>query len=206
MTPREPEAGAARLTLLLGAVLVVGVVAAAVAFEGAARRTPGCDDVRPTAGFPGSSGEESCRLPDVVLERLGTGGRLALRDLRGPAVVNFWATWCEPCVDEMPLLARAARDLEGQVAFLGVNVQDRDGPALALAERTGVTYPLASDPRGELYEAVRGAGMPTTLFVAADGTVVYRRTGEVDAERLAELLRTHLGVAWEGPAEAAESA
>ncbi|HWH33247.1 MAG TPA: TlpA disulfide reductase family protein, partial [Egibacteraceae bacterium] len=106
------------------------------------------------------------------------------------------------CIREMPLLARAAADLDGEVAFLGVDVQDQDAKAMRLAREAGVAYPLVRDPAGRLFTSLHGAGMPTTLFVDADGTVVYRRTGEVDAERFRELLREHLGVLWTPPAPA----
>lgn len=195
------ERGTAWPTLLLGALLAVAVIVVAVAFEGAGRRTPGCDAASPTPGLPGASGEEFCALPDLALERLDGNGSMDLREeLRGgPAVVNFWASWCEPCVREMPLLARAAADLDGRVTFVGVDVQDQTDKARELAGRARVRYPLVSDLRGELYALVRGAGMPTTLFVDAQGTVVYRRTGEVDAGQLARLLREHLGVDWKPP-------
>lgn len=194
--PRRRGAGPAP-TLILGLLVAVAAVLAAVAFQGAGRRAPSCEDAAPTPAFPGTSGPESCALPDPSLARLGEPGALRFSELRGtPLVVNFWASWCGPCAAEMPLFAQAARDLEGRVAFVGVDVQDRPEPALALARRTGVGYPLVEDPRGELYEALRGAGMPTTLFVDARGMVVYRRTGEVDGERLSALLAEHLGVAW----------
>jgi cytochrome c biogenesis protein CcmG/thiol:disulfide interchange protein DsbE len=187
-------------TLILGVLVAVAAVLAAVAFQGEGRRTPSCEDAAATPSFPGTSGPEACALPDPPLERLDTEGTLRFSDLRGrPLVVNFWASWCAPCAAEMPLFAQAARDLDGRVGFVGVDVQDRPEPALELARRSGVAYPLVEDPRGELYEALRGAGMPTTLFVDADGTVVYRRTGEVDAGRLAALLAEHLGVAWNPP-------
>lgn len=187
-------------TLILGVLVAVAAVLAAVAFQGAGRRTPSCEDASPTPGFPGTSGPEACALPDPALQRLDRDGQLRFSELRGtPLIVNFWASWCAPCAAEMPLFAQAARELDGQVAFVGVDVQDRPEPALELARRTGVAYPLVEDPRGELYEALRGAGMPTTLFVDARGTVVYRRTGEVDGPRLAELLQEHLGIAWNPP-------
>jgi len=195
--PRRRGAGPAP-TLILGVLMAVAAVLAAVAFQGAGRRTPSCEDAAPTPAFPGTSGPEACALPDPALPRLGDAGTLRFSEFRGtPVIVNFWASWCAPCAAEMPVFAQAARDLEGRVAFVGVDVQDRPEPALALARRTGVGYPLVEDPRGALYEALRGAGMPTTLFVDARGTVVYRRTGEVDAARLADLLREHLGVVWE---------
>lgn len=186
------------LAVVVGVLVAAAAVWAGVAFQGAGRRAPSCEDAAPTPAFPGTSGPESCALPDPALTRLGAAGTLRFSEFRGaPLVVNFWASWCGPCAAEMGVFAQAARDLEGRVAFVGVDVQDRSEPALALARRTGVGYPLVEDPRGALYEALRGAGMPTTLFVDARGTVVYRRTGEVDAARLSALLRKHLGVVWE---------
>lgn len=199
----EPRRGGVGLTLLLGAGLAAVAVVVAVAFQGEGRRMPSCQEAGPAPGLPGTSGEESCALPDVALERLDGNGVSRLRELRGrPVVVNFWASWCKPCVKEMPLLARAAADLADDVGFVGVNVQDQRLKARELAADTGVRYLLTEDPRGEFYEAIGGVGMPTTLFVDAEGVVVYRHTGEVDAARLAQLLRKHLGVDWDGPENA----
>ena len=191
------ERGAAWPTLLIGVVMAAAAIAVGVAFQGEGRRMPSCVEASPTPGLPGTSGEESCALPDVALERLDGNGPLRLAELRGtPTVINFWASWCEPCIEEMPVLARAARELGPRVGFLGVDVQDQVAKARELAHSTGVRYPLAQDPRGEFYASIGGVGMPTTLFVDAEGTVVYRHTGEVSASRLAQLLREHLGLEW----------
>lgn len=191
------ERGAAWVTVLLGLGLAAAAIAVGVAFQGEGRRMPSCAEETPAPGLPGASGEESCALPDVALERLDGNGTLTVSELRGsPAVVNFWASWCEPCVDELPVLARAAADLGPRIAFLGVDVQDQIAKARELAADSGVRYPLVQDPRGEFYAAIGGVGMPTTLFVDGEGTVVYRHTGELSAARLAELLREHLGVDW----------
>lgn len=199
----EPSRKGPALTLAVGVVLAAGAIALGVAFQGEGRRMPSCSEPGPTPGLPGTSGEESCALPDVALGRLDGNGVTRLRELRGrPMVVNFWASWCKPCVKEMPLLARAAADLADEAGFVGVNVQDQRPKARELAADTGVRYLLAEDPRGEFYEAIGGVGMPTTLFVDAEGIVVYRHTGEVDAARLARLLREHLGVHWNGPENA----
>lgn len=203
-TPGGPGDGQSRrrmttlLTVVLGLALAAGVIAVAVTFQGSARRTPACGATEAEPGFPGRSGNESCRLPALELARLDSDGTLDLAEMRGtPMVVNFWATWCEPCVREMPMLGGAARDLTDKVTFVGVNVQDRAAQARDLAARTGVDYPLLSDPQGALYQAIQGSGMPTTLFINADGVVVYRRTGEVDRASFAKLLQEHLGVIWE---------
>lgn len=191
------ERGATWVTVLLGLGLVAAAIAVGVAFQGEGRRMPSCAQESPEPGLPGTSGEESCALPDVALERLDGNGTLRPSELRGtPAVVNFWASWCEPCVDELPVLARAAADLDPQVAFLGVDVQDQVAKARELAADSGVRYRLVQDPRGEFYADIGGVGMPTTLFVDDEGTVVYRHTGELSAARLAELLREHLAVEW----------
>lgn len=197
MRPVSQSRGGSWRTLAVGVVVAAGAVAAGVAFQGEGRRMPSCAEASPTPGLPGTSGEESCALPDVALERLDGNGRIRLAELRGaPAVVNFWASWCVPCVKELPVLARAAADLGPRVGFLGVDVQDQVAKGRELAADSGVRFPLAQDPRGEFYAAVGGVGMPTTLFVDAEGTVVYRHTGEVSAARLAELLREHLGLEW----------
>jgi cytochrome c biogenesis protein CcmG, thiol:disulfide interchange protein DsbE len=108
--------------------------------------------------------------------------------------VNFWASWCAPCVKEMPDFQRFSEELGDRVPLLGVNVQDAPSNAQAFVDELGITYDLATDPRGELYTDVRGFGMPTTLFVDAEGTIVYRHTGPLDTAQLRALVGEHLGV------------
>ena len=119
---------------------------------------------------------------DVILEQL----------IGQPLLVNFWATWCAPCVREMPALQRVAREYDGRVTFLGVNVMDAPTNAEKFAADLGIDYTLAADPQGTYWKATRSFGMPTTLLVARDGAVVYRHTGELNAAQLRELIETHL--------------
>lgn len=93
-----------------------------------------------------------------------------------PMLVNLFASNCVPCVEEMPLLTDAAADNPG-VTFVGVATQDDTAKAEALVERTGITYPWALDPTGEFFYEAKGAGMPTTLLVAAGGKVIDTKTG-----------------------------
>ncbi len=190
-----------------GPTLVIGLLATAVVIAAAAAVAllgDGADDgvdpaiaeleERPTLGEAAGS-ELDEPLPDVDLEPFADGPEVALGDYAGaPLVLNFWATWCPPCVEEMPDLEEVAGDLEGEVAFLGVNIQDDPDRAAELAADLGVTYDLATDRRGDLFEAIGGFGMPTTLFVDAAGDVVYRHTGPVDAAGLRGLVAEHLGV------------
>jgi thiol-disulfide isomerase/thioredoxin len=115
------------------------------------------------------------------------------RYLGRPLVVNFWASWCAPCVAEMPDFEAVHQRLGDQVAFLGLNLRDPVDEALALAERTGVTYDLGRDPDGSLLSFYGGLGMPTTVFLDAEGTVVEVHSGALDAAQLEARIAPLLG-------------
>jgi cytochrome c biogenesis protein CcmG/thiol:disulfide interchange protein DsbE len=111
-----------------------------------------------------------------------------------PTLVNFWATWCGFCTEEMPDLQAASQQLDGQVRFVGIDRQDPRDEALAFLQETGVTYDQVASPAGEYYTEVGARGMPTTLFVDADGVVAYRHTGPLTEQDVLELVEEHLGV------------
>jgi peroxiredoxin len=132
--------------------------------------------------------------PRVELPGL-RGGRVRLADLRGrPVVLNFWASWCPPCLAEMPEFQRVHQRLGDRVAFLGVNQRDQLQAAEQLARSSGVTYPLAVDPAGRAFDAFGGLGMPTTVLIGADGTVADIFAGQLDETLLRERIRRALGV------------
>lgn len=133
-------------------------------------------------------------LPDVTLPCLGTGPAVRLAGLRGkPTVVNLWASWCEPCRDELPLLARLAES--PSVRVLGINTENEPGQALSLLTDTGVHYASLRDDDGLVKTAMRASGLPLTLFVDADGVVTHvERAPIVSADQLRSLVSLHLGV------------
>jgi cytochrome c biogenesis protein CcmG/thiol:disulfide interchange protein DsbE len=134
-------------------------------------------------------------LPDRVLDGFAGGPPVDLDSYRGrPLVLNFWATWCAPCVEEMPAFDRVARELGDQVAFLGVDVADPPRLAEPFVEELGIGYDLAVDVRREFAGEVGVATMPTTVFVDTAGTIVYRSYGPLDAPALRGALAEHLGV------------
>lgn len=140
--------------------------------------------------------DEAFALPAATLEGFAGGPPVELAQFRGkPLVVNFWATWCAPCVKEMPAFQEVAADLRDDVTFLGVDVEDSPPNAEPFVDRLGIDYPLAIDPRREFARSVNIFGMPTTLFVDAEGIVQYRYTGPLEEAQLRELLAEHLGVA-----------
>jgi thiol-disulfide isomerase/thioredoxin len=132
--------------------------------------------------------------PDFAYEQLGTGTEVdfdAFRDGR-PALVNFFAEWCVPCVREMPALQDAFEAYGDEVAFLGLSYNESAEDALALIEQTGVTYETGRDPAGDILTAFSAVGMPTTVFIAADGTVTTAHTGEITPDQLTEELEALL--------------
>ena len=86
-----------------------------------------------------------------------------------PTVVNLWASWCAPCVREMPLLQGTADRAGDAVRFVGVDIEDEEASAASLLEATGVRYDQYADPEGDVRSAVRAVGLPVTLVFDARG-------------------------------------
>lgn len=108
-----------------------------------------------------------------------------LGTLRGtPVVVNLWASWCGPCRAETPILARAARTYGRRIQFLGVDVLDSAGAAVAFAREFHIPYPSVSDPSAEIRNAQGLLGLPGTIFYDANGGIVDTVSGPLDPGRL----------------------
>ncbi len=119
--------------------------------------------------------------------------RALLDDLRGtPVVVNLWASWCEPCEREMPILAQAAR-AHPDVQFLGVDTLDaREGAEEFIAE-FGVPFPSLFDPDGAIRTDLDSFGLPVTVFFDARGNQVGKVDGEISQAALDEHLAAIAG-------------
>lgn len=102
-----------------------------------------------------------------------------------PTVVNVWASWCLPCRAEAPLLREAAAHYEGEVAFVGIDVQDRPDQAAAFIEEFGLTlFDHVADPDRAIPAALGGTGVPITYFVAPGGEIVSTHIGIIDERTL----------------------
>ncbi len=125
--------------------------------------------------------------PAIVGETL-EGEALALEDVEGAVVVNFWASWCGPCVKEAPELANVSRAYaDSGVTVLGVNVQDSAVNARRFEADLGIPFPSWFDPASEIAAAFGGigpAGLPTTLVLDADHRVAARLFGSVTFTQL----------------------
>ena len=112
--------------------------------------------------------------PAFDLERLDTEGRLSLESLRGkPAVINFWASWCAPCKDEIPVLEETWREhRDAGLVVLGIDSQDFKGDARKFARETGISYPIVHDGPGNTMRAYDLTGLPETYFLDRNGRLV----------------------------------
>jgi thiol-disulfide isomerase/thioredoxin len=129
--------------------------------------------------------------PEVQMESF-SGEAVTLSEFEGtPVVLNFWATWCPFCVAEMPDFEKVNQAADGQVQFIGVNLQDDAGAADDLVGDTGVTYLLTRDPQGVVYGAFGGVAMPTTVFIGADGIVDEIVTGALTEGQLSNKIVQH---------------
>jgi cytochrome c biogenesis protein CcmG/thiol:disulfide interchange protein DsbE len=106
-------------------------------------------------------------VPDFTLARLDGKGTISSADLRGrPLVINFWASWCEPCKEEVPRFQAAWETYEDEgVTVLGVDLRDTPANAREFVREEGITYPVVVDPDETLAKALNVAGLPETFFV-----------------------------------------
>jgi peroxiredoxin len=125
-----------------------------------------------------SSGMEGQPAPDFALKS-STGENLRLSEYRGDVVmINFWATWCGPCRQEMPLLDELyARYQRVGFNLLGVNIDDDSRRAMQMIDELGVSFPILFDARKEVSELYAVEAMPVTVLVDREGTVRYVHHG-----------------------------
>lgn len=128
--------------------------------------------------------------PDFELTRFDNGQSLNLSELKGKGIVlNFWASWCVPCQNEMPALEKAwQRYQDVGIVFVGVNLWDEKDNALAFLKEHAVTYPNGIDSQDQISSDYNIQGIPTTWFIAPDGTVVSKVMGPLDLEMLDEAI------------------
>ena len=128
--------------------------------------------------------------PDFALERLN-GEMFRLSDHRGKVVaINFWATWCPPCREEIPDLIDVQKKMKGEVLFVGVAL-DKGSPekVRAFAEEFGINYPIIIDDGRVVEKYGPILGIPTTFFVSPNGHVPVKAVGLLTRENLRPVLK-----------------
>ena len=109
-----------------------------------------------------------------------------------PTVLNFWASTCAACIAEMPEFEAVFQDIGDEVAFVGMNTSDRRFAADRLAAQTGVTYPLAEDPAGDVFRNFGLFVMPTTILLTENGEIGYVWSGILTEKELRILIDEHI--------------
>ena len=121
---------------------------------------------------------EDFAAPDLTLQALD-GETVTLSDLRGQVVlINFWASWCPPCRNEMPAIQQVYKEYRDEgFTVLAVNSQEQDARVAAFAEQLGLTFPILMDRDGSVFDDYRVTALPTTFFVDRAGVIQGVTTG-----------------------------
>jgi thiol-disulfide isomerase/thioredoxin len=120
----------------------------------------------------------------------------AIRSMRPkPVVVNYWATWCDPCKKEMPRIVAAAARYRRWVGFIGVNVEDDRDAAQRFADRYHIPFLSYATSKAEVARSQRILGLPVTQFYRADGELAFDHQGEIKTRELNEKIEEliHVG-------------
>jgi cytochrome c biogenesis protein CcmG, thiol:disulfide interchange protein DsbE len=164
---------------------------------------PGGTRQQPTRTQPTATPARPAASPDIAPDAVrislaGFAGGPEFRlpeDLGGrPLVLNVWASWCGPCRQEMPAFQQVYLQANGKVGFLGLDYLDVEAAARRFVAQTGVTYPLAADPKGRAGAKLGVASLPATLFIGADGAVRGRHLGAMTAAQLRAAIQRYLEV------------
>lgn len=147
-------------------------------------------DVEPSTPQPGGIYEVAPEIgsvaPDFMLVDARTGERVQLSKLEGkPVLINFWATWCTYCVQEMPTIQKAYEKYQPQeLVVLALDVQETRDKAANFGKKLGLSYNLLLDNEGAVASMYRVTTMPTSFFVARDGVIHSIAVGAMDTEAL----------------------
>ncbi len=185
--PGEEEVGGDRrrlIGLITGAVIAVAIIALLVVGLVARGGSTAIDDALVAGQRPPA--------PDIQLPVLVSGPGLppagqtvALSSLKGtPVVLNLWASWCDPCKEEAPILQRVWQQYRGKGALvLGLDLQDLSENALAFLKQEHITYPSLRDGTDGAKRDLEATGVPETFIIDRQGRIALHITGQVTTER-----------------------
>lgn len=155
--------------------------------------------VAPSDGVAATPAPPSRWYPTVGSEAAEAGGinvltkeRVLLSQLRGQIVyLNFWATWCPPCKEEMPALDALSKELQGKVKFLAFDIDGTEDQALIAhyAAENGLSLPLIYD-EGKAGRTYLVTGVPISIVIGRDGKITGKKLGAATREQMLDLIAT----------------
>ncbi len=133
--------------------------------------------------------------PKSAIECLDGSVGVDVTAIKGPAIINVWGSWCEPCKEEIPYFAEYNADKSDEVLLLGVDVEEKSpADGRKFVREYGITWPNLYDGDGSTRKYF-GMGVPVTWFIGEDGTVVHKKIGVVkSADEIRSLAKKYLGV------------
>ena len=183
----DSQRPAVRTVVAIMLFLAVATACAETPSEQRRTAAPACPPVKvPGAVSAPLLPRTTCALPEFDPARF----RELLGQLHGvPVVVNVWGSWCGPCLEEAPDLARVAREFEGRAQFVGIDINDLRVPAQNFIRRFGWPYPSVFDPPGAIRDALGLIGQPHTLVFDAAGRRTLVHAGAITTRQLRTELR-----------------
>jgi len=164
------------MALLALAVVVIGL--SAIAFSS------GSKEARPEVGYT---------APDFTLSDLD-GNPVKLSDFRGQVVyLNFWATWCPPCREEMPAIEAIHKEMGDKVKVLAVNIEGTRDEVSAFAREFGLSFPIVLDSDLSVARKYLVRGIPVSLFIDKDGVIRAKYVGGLTKDKMAQAIRKASG-------------
>lgn len=143
---------------------------------------------------PGMPIKEGVAAPDFTGELID-GTSITLSELQGkPVIINFWATWCGPCVKEMPAFERLKDDFGDKIGIIAVNCGDDAETVKDFVEENGYTFPVVLDEEYSISMLYPTNSIPYTVVLDAEGKVTHISTGALDADTMYERYKEALGV------------
>lgn len=197
--PPQPRSTLRRyLPLAVAGLVVIGfVVALVLSFSGgSSTSTSDVTKLDPNAKQP----PELANPNDVTGQRLPNltyltfdGETKELTPDGKPMLINVWSSTCVPCVSEMPALEKVWQANNNDITVLGLDYFEAPELGRAMADRTGVTYSLGRDSKGTILRALGGVGLPYTVLVAPNGTILATHSGALTEAQFTELVKTATG-------------
>lgn len=147
--------------------------------------------IEPQPGKPLKSGNKA---PDFTAELID-GSTVTLSDFKGkPVIINFWATWCGPCVKEMPAFERLKENYGDEIGILAVNCGEDADTIKDFADANGYTFPIALDEEYQVSMLYPTNSIPYTVVIDGNGKVTHVSSGAVDADTMYERYKEALGL------------